>query len=886
MTTEAARTYLKDYQAPDFLVDTIDLFFNINPETAKDKTIVMASSRYKRNPTKKGTAPLVLDGVECKLLSVLLDGQPLVPSAYQLGDEKLIIPNVPDEFTLTIETEIDPAHNTSLEGLYASGPMLCTQCEAEGFRRITFYPDRPDVMAKFSTTIEADKATYPILLSNGNLLMESTLEGGRHRVMWKDPFPKPCYLFALVAGNLAKFESSFTTKDGQDVLLQIFCEEGKQDQLSHAMESLKKSMRWDEERFGRTYDLDRFMIVATPFFNAGAMENKGLNIFNDAYLLGRPETATDRDLYNIESVVAHEYFHNWSGNRVTCRDWFQLSLKEGFTVFRDQEFSSDMHSPATERIGHVRGLRAAQFTEDAGPLAHPIRPDSFVTIDNFYTMTVYEKGAEVVRMLQTIFGREGFRKGTDLYFARYDGQAVTCDDFSQAIFDANPEKGKEVGLEAFRLWYAQAGTPRLKAAGVYDEKAQKYTLTLEQMVPPTPRQPEKKPMVLPVSCALLNAAGHDMEGTNKVLLLKKAADSFVFENVAEKPVLSILRDFSAPVILEMNRSDEEGAFLAAHDSNGFSRWDAMQKLGASELQRMIADVQGGKTPNASPLFQKTFAALLARADEDPDFAALCMALPPEVELGQAMLREGKPVDIDAIHTAREALRRALADANREALMSLYFEYKNVDALAFDGATMGKRALKNSCLAYLGTLNDADIDALAFAQSESAKNMTDAVAALSVLTHRNIPQRAKAFDAFYQKWQKDKLVLDKWFSLQAGADRDDVLSSVKELMLHPAFNITNPNMVYAVIRGFAANLVHFHRRDGQGYKFLADAVLKLDGLNAQIAGRILPPLTRLKDYDAGRAALMRAELMRILAKDGLSKNVREVAEAGIASATPA
>ncbi len=880
------RTFLNDYQPPAYLVDTLTLFFDIHD----DKTIVIATSMMRRNPESKAGKPLVLNGVDLKLLSVTLDNKPLANNDYALSDEDLTIAHVPEKFMISIETEINPAHNTHLEGLYASGPMLCTQCEAEGFRRITYYPDRPDVMARFTTTIEANKTTYPVLLSNGNLVLSENVEGGRHRLTWQDPFPKPCYLFALVAGNLEKITDHFTTASGRNVLLEIYCETGKENQLGHAMDSLKKSMKWDETRFGREYDLDRFMIVATPYFNAGAMENKGLNIFNDAYVLGDPQTATDHDLYNIESVIAHEYFHNWSGDRVTCRDWFQLSLKEGFTVFRDQEFSSDIHSPATERIGNVRALRASQFTEDAGPMAHPVRPDSYIAIDNFYTMTVYEKGSEVVRMLQTMFGREGFRKGCDLYFSRYDGQAVTCDAFAAAIFEANPERAKSIDIDQFKLWYSQAGTPRVFVTTTYDEAAKTYRVTLKQTVPPTPCQSEKKPMLIPILVGLLDSKGTDIPLTfagsknppskQKLLLLKQAEQSFVFEAVPEKPVPSLLRDFSAPVILDHAFSDVELAFLAAHDTNPFNRWDALQKFATHELARLIGDARVGLPLQASQPFLNAIGEVVQSAEDDTEFAALCLQLPSETEMGQHGLRQGRAIDVDAIHNARETLRLAMAHRYREPLLQLYMERLKLDPMAFDGKTMGERHLKNTCLAYLGLLNDSGFDDMAFAQAMNASNMTDATAALGVLTHRDSPLRAQAFDAFYTKWKDNKLVLDKWFSLQAMANRPDLLKQIQTLMNHPAFVITNPNMVYAVIRTFVGNQVHFHAKDGSGYRLLADTVLKLDGLNAQIAGRLLPPLIRMNDYDSARGTLMRNEIIRILNKPDLSKNVREVAQAGI------
>jgi aminopeptidase N len=891
MSKESKRTYLKDYHPPDFLVETIHLSFDIH----ELKTTVLSKANYRRNPAAEPTTTLTLNGADLVLKSIVLDGHLLEQNRLQHAEETLRITDVPESFTLEIETEIDPAHNTSLEGLYASGPMLCTQCEAEGFRRITYYPDRPDVMARFSTSITADKAKYPVLLSNGNLISETDVGAGRHKILWEDPFPKPCYLFALVAGRLAKIENEFVTSSGRKVLLQIYCEEGKQDQLNHALVSLKKSMRWDEERFGREYDLNRFMIVATPFFNSGAMENKGLNIFNDAYLLGRPETATDSDLFNIESVVAHEYFHNWSGDRVTCRDWFQLSLKEGFTVFRDQEFSADMHSPTTERISHVRTLRNHQFPEDAGPMAHPVRPDSYLTIDNFYTLTIYEKGAEVVRMLQTIFGREGFRKGTDLYFSRYDGQAVTCDDFVAALFEANPERMTAAEREAFTLWYVQAGTPRVKAKSNYDATSQKWILSLEQTVPATPSQPTKKPMAVPVKIALIDKNGKEVPlqltgdtkiENEKVFLLARDKQDFIFNNVKERPIPSLLRDFSAPVILDTGATLEDLAFLAAHDTNGVNRWDALQQLALRELRGLIDKVANGGTPSVQPAFLDAMASVLAEAGKDAEFTALCLQLPGEAELGQMLLREGKKIDVDAIHQAREFLRGTMAKTFEKDFSRLYGTHLHIDPLATDGASMAARQLKNLCLIYLGMLDMEESDRIAYAQFGAAKNMTDTIAALATLSRRDTPLRVTALDAFYAKWQHNKLILDKWFALQAAADRPNVLQDVRNLMQHPSFVLTNPNMVYALVRSFTANLSHFHAKDGSGYAFLAEVVLKLDSLNPQIAGRIVPPLARFRDYDEGRAKKMQAEITRILAKPDLSKNVREVAETSLDKAKAA
>lgn len=877
MTETATRIYRNDYTQPNYWAKTVDLFFDIGDT----RTRVTSTSAYVRNEKIKGDAPLVLNGADISLISLSVDGKKLDASDYSIEGEELTIKKVPATFTLEVITEFNPKTNTALEGLYASGDMLCTQCEAEGFRRITYYPDRPDVMAVFTTTIEADKKTYPVLLSNGNCTKREEL-GARQRVTWHDPHPKPCYLFALVAGDLVKIEDYFTTMSGRKVTLQIFSDPGKEDQLHHAMESLKKSFAWDEKRFGREYDLDIFMIVAASFFNSGAMENKGLNIFNAAYVLGNPQTATDRDLQGIESVIAHEYFHNWSGNRVTCRDWFQLSLKEGFTVFRDQEFSRDVGSPATERIDHVRLLRNHQFPEDAGPMAHPVRPDSYITIDNFYTTTVYEKGAEVVRMLQTLFGMDGFRKGTDLYFSRHDGQAVTCDDFAQAIFDANPQRAKEISLDQFKLWYAQAGTPRLKVESTYNAQKRTYTLKILQNLPAKAGQ-NNQPMLMPVSVALLNGNGADMEGTNKVLVLNKAEQEFVFEGIAEKPVPSLLRHFSAPVVLEYDYTDTELAFLAAHDGDLFNRWEALQQLAQKELRTLIAAHKAGKKLNPPTALLNAFAELLKVADKDPQFTAQALALPGEAELGQMMLRDGQKIDVDAIHESRDFVRRCMATQFKPQWLDLYSKINaSLAPLATDGVAMGQRALKNTCLTFLGLLETPETDQLAFQQFERAQNMTDAVAALGVLTQREGILKDSAFASFFEKWKGNDLILDKWFALQAQADKPDVLDKVQALMQHPAFTFTNPNKIFALVGGFCANLPHFHNKDGKGYRFLADVILRLDAKNPQVAGRRLNPLARWKDYDDTRGAFMRAELKRIAEHPGLSKNTLEVALAGLGS----
>jgi aminopeptidase N len=863
-----------DYLPPNYLVEKIDLHFDIHDS----HTRVTAKSQLKRNP-KSGTgpAPLVLYGAELKLIEMKVNGKALSPADYRVEEESFTVASVPESFTLETITDISPATNTALEGLYASGPMLCTQCEAEGFRRITYYPDRPDVMAKFTTAIEADKAKYPTLLSNGNCVDKKDLGNGRHYVKWEDPFPKPCYLFALVAGDLAMIEEKFKTMSSRNVTLQIYCEKGKEDQLGQAMQSLKDCMRWDEKRFGREYDLDQFMIVAVSFFNSGAMENKGLNIFNAAYVLGRPETATDRDLQAIEAVVAHEYFHNWSGDRVTCRDWFQLSLKEGFTVFREQEFCRDMHSDVTERIDHVLLLRGHQFVEDNGPMAHPVRPDSYLTIDNFYTTTIYEKGSEVIRMMQTLFGKDGFRKGSDLYFSRFDGQAVTCDDFSGAIWEANVTNNPHnVNLDHFKLWYSQAGTPRLKVESKYDAAAKTYTLKLSQTTPATPGQPDKKPVVLPVLVGLLDQAGKEIPNTAKLLVLKTASEEFTFNNISEKPVPSLLRHFSAPVIVEYDYSEDELALLMGHDTDLFNRWDAAQKLGAKELMKHIA--QPGSA--YSKRFIEAFGEMLRDYKRDPDFTAFAIVLPGETDLGQTMLRSGKKVDVDGIHAARDGLRKELAKTYKADFTAIYKEGQKVDPMATDGASQAMRRLKNTALAYLGLLDGSEADQLAFEQSASAKNMTDAVAALATLANRETPLRKQSFDSFFEKWKNEELVVQKWFGLQALADRANVIDEVKALMNHPAFSFTNPNNIHAVVSSFCANIPHFHAKDGSGYRFLADVILKLDPMNPQLAGRKVSPLVRWRNYDDTRGKLMRAELERMIKTPGLSKNTLEVVEAAL------
>ncbi len=868
---------LADYRPPDYLVETVTLDFDLIPEATR----VTAQLELKRNPAAgDGPAPLVLDGDELRLLGIAIDGRDLGPGDYALTDESLTIPAPPAAFTLTVETEINPKANTRLEGLYVSSGNFCTQCEAEGFRRITFFPDRPDVMSVYRVTMRADKAAYPVLLSNGNLLETAELPDGRHMAVWHDPFPKPAYLFALVAGDLAHVEDRFTTASGRDVTLRIYVEHGNEDRCAYAMDALKRSMRWDEERFGLEYDLDLFNIVAVGDFNMGAMENKSLNIFNSKYILANAETATDADYSFIEGVVAHEYFHNWTGNRVTCRDWFQLSLKEGLTVFRDQEFSSDMRSRPVKRIQDVRALRARQFQEDSGPLAHPVRPDSYIEINNFYTATVYEKGAEVIGMMHRLLGRDGFRKGMDLYFQRHDGQAVTCDDFAAAMADAN-----NADLSQFKLWYSQAGTPELRVSGEYDADARTYDLTVAQHLADTPGQSNKAPMHIPLSVGLLDTGGNDMTveidgaATSEPLLhLTEAEQTFRFANVATAPVLSVNRDFTAPVTVKSDQNAADRAFLMARDADPFSRWEAGQQYATDMLLGMVEAVQAGSAPEADTAFIDALAHSLADDGQDKAFRAQVLALPSEDYLGDQM----DTIDVDAIHTARQALRRAIAERLKDQLLTVYRGNQSNEPFSPDAASAGQRALKNGALAYLVELDNAGMLDLAIEQYRGANNMTDRMAALALLSNKDKPARAEALDDFYRRFAGDTVVIDKWLAVQAMSSLPDTLDQVTALLGHEAFSIRNPNKVRSLIGAFASgNALRFHAADGAGYRFLADRVLELDPMNPQVAARLASPLGRWRRFDTARQALMQAELKRILAEPKLSKDVYEIASKSLA-----
>ncbi|MGA7979661.1 MAG: aminopeptidase N [Chromatiaceae bacterium] len=871
--------HLRDYRPPEFLIDRTDLRFDLDTEV----TVVEAALDLRRNPAAvRGNGDLRLDGELMDLEHIVLDGRELTPAEYRVEADGLILHRVPDRFRLETRVRLHPALNTALEGLYVSGKMLCTQCEAEGFRRITYFLDRPDVMSRFTTTLVAAKAQFPVLLSNGNPAEQRDLPDGRHLARWADPFPKPSYLFALVAGDLRAVEDRFVTASGRAVDVRIYVEPENLGKCDHAMSSLKKAMRWDEERYGREYDLDVYMIVAVGHFNMGAMENKGLNIFNSRYVLARPDTATDQDFQGIEGVIAHEYFHNWTGNRITCRDWFQLSLKEGFTVFRDQEFSADMGSRAVKRIADVRSLRGRQFGEDSGPLAHPVRPESYIEINNFYTATVYDKGAELVRMQAKLLGRDLFRKATDLYFSRHDGQAVTTDDFVRCMEDAS---GRD--LSQFKRWYEQAGTPELVVAGTYDPAARSFALDIRQSTPPTPGQPRKAALHIPFAIGLLDAEGRDLplrlEGEagaqsagTRVLELREDDEHFRFIDIPECPVPSLLRGFSAPVKVRYEYSDEELMFLMAHDSDGFNRWDAAQALSQRILLAMVSD----REVTVPDGFLAAFRRALLDRDADRGLLAEVLTLPTESYLGDQM----ETVDVDEIHRARESLKRRIGITLRDDLAAVFEENHDSGPYDPEPVSVGRRALKNLSLSYLVQTGDPDALAWCRHQFDANDNMTDVVSALRLLSDQEDAAREYALGTFYNRWAGDPLVLDKWFGIQATSKRRDTLDRVRDLTRHPAFSITNPNRVRSLVGAFSAgNQVRFHAADGAGYRFLTDRVLEIDPINPQIASRLLQALTRWRRFDGARQALMRAELERILDVEELSKDVYEVASKSLSEA---
>jgi len=885
-TDQPKMIYLKDYQAPEYLIDETHLTF----ELFDDHSLVHAQLVMRRNPERgAGLPPLVLDGQLLELQSIKLADVDLTTADYLLTDDSLTVHPKTDSFTLDTTVKIHPETNTALEGLYKSSGMFCTQCEAEGFRKITYYLDRPDVMSKFTTTVSGSKHDFPVLLSNGNLVAQGPGEDGRHWATWEDPFKKPAYLFALVAGDLWCIEDTFITMTGRKVTLRIFVEPENVDKCQHAMDSLKKSMRWDEEAYGREYDLDIFMIVAVNDFNMGAMENKGLNIFNSSAVLARAETATDAAHQRVEAIVAHEYFHNWSGNRVTCRDWFQLSLKEGFTVYRDSGFSADMNSATVKRIQDVAYLRTHQFAEDAGPMAHAVRPDSFIEISNFYTLTVYEKGSEVVGMIHTLLGAEGFRKGSDLYFERHDGQAVTCDDFIKAMEDANG-----VDLTQFKRWYSQAGTPRLAVTDAYDAQAKTYSLTFRQSAPTTPGQPgnEKKPFVIPVALGLLDSEGTELPlrlqgeeaavNTSRVLSVIEAEQTFTFVDIPEKPLPSLLRGFSAPVKLSFPYNRDQLMFLMQHDTDGFNRWDAGQQLSVQVLQELIAQYQAGKPLDMDQRLVTALSTVLADESLDQAMVAEMLSLP-----GEAYLTEISDVaDVDAIHGAREFARLQLADKLSDSLWKRYQANRAISKATpyvAEAEHFARRALQNIALSYLMLVGKPEVLAATNEQFDTADNMTERLTALAVLVNSPFTEdKAKALATFAENFKDNPLVMDQWFSVQAGSPLPGGLERVKALMQHPAFTIKNPNKVRALIGAFAGqNLINFHAADGSGYRFLADLVIELNGFNPQIASRQLAPLTRWRKYDAKRQALMKGELERIRASGQLSSDVYEVVSKSLA-----
>jgi len=840
----------EDYRPPDWLVPEIRLDFDLDPE----RTRVCATLMVERNGDHD--RPLRLDGDDISPLKVQVDG---ADADYRMDGPQLVIELSGRQATVETEVEISPAANTKLMGLYASGGMLCTQCEAEGFRRITFFPDRPDVLSRYRVRMEGDSKAFPILLSNGNCVSKGDGAEGRHWAEWEDPYPKPCYLFALVAGDLKANRERFTTMSGRTVDLAIWVREADLPRTQHAMDSLKLAMAWDEEVYGREYDLDQFNIVAVSDFNMGAMENKSLNIFNSAYVLADQDTATDGDFDNIARVVAHEYFHNWSGDRVTCRDWFQLSLKEGFTVFRDQSFSADVGSAPVKRIEDVRVLRAAQFPEDAGPLAHPVRPDSYIEIGNFYTATVYNKGAEVIRMLATVLGPDKFRAGTDLYFSRHDGEAATCDDFVKAL-----EDGSGVDLTPFKIWYSQAGTPKVKARLDYDPEAKAATLHLEQHVDPTPGQPVKQPMPIPLKTAIVGeASGHEI-CPERLIVLDNASERIRFDNVAEPPLLSINRGFSAPIVVEASRRPGELERLAQADSDPFARYEAIQEL---MLLALVAGARGERADPAPVI--EAVAATLRSNSLDPALKGEAILLPSEALIADRLA----VVDPDAIHASRETLRHALGSSLASDLLAAH-RSDGVEGHDLSPRAKGIRRLRTVALGLIAAGDEAEGAALAKAQFDRADNMTDRQGALGILVSLDAPERSQALNTFYDRFHDDPLVLDKWFALQAAAQRSDTVDQVLRLEKHSDFTIANPNRLRSIAGTFGANHWAFHSADGRGYRFLADMILAADKLNPQVAARLVPPFGRWRRFEPNRAALMRAELERIVASPGLSKDVFE------------
>jgi len=848
-------TYLKDYKVSDFLIPSISIDVRLGKET----TSIVAKLSLTRNDFEK-SAPLILDGEKLKLISISLDDRQLAEADYILNETSLCIADVPNQFTLEIETELKPHLNTELSGLYQSGGNFCTQCEAEGFRRITYFIDRPDVLSTYDVRVSGDRKDCPILLSNGNLESHGLNDDGTHWAHWRDPHPKPSYLFALVAGDLENINDEFITASGKHVELNIYTQSHNIDKCKHAMDSLKASMLWDEKVYGREYDLGVYNIVAVDDFNMGAMENKGLNIFNSKYVLADQQSATDIDYEGIESVIAHEYFHNWSGNRVTCRDWFQLSLKEGFTVFRDQEFSADMGSRSVKRIRDVQMLRAYQFKEDAGPMSHPVRPDSYQEINNFYTATIYNKGAEVIRMMHSLVGPEGFRKGTDHYFDSFDGQAVTTEDFVQSIEYAN-----NIDLTQFRLWYTQSGTPEVIAEQHYESGT--LTLTFAQSCPPTPNQPNKKPFQIPITTALFSKSGEKL--LEQLLVLDEGVKSFSFNGLTEQPLVSLLRDFSAPIKLTTKRTDQELANLVAYDDNGFARWEAMQTLCLAAI--LPAVETGSIHDNDYAKLLRAMQALVVSSPEDKAVFAEMITLPTAAYIAELSL----PIRPARIARIREAYVKRLARDMESQFHAIYAANNKEKQFCLTGQSMAERALKNRALSYLVATEQAPYYALASNQYHTATNMTDRLAAFSSLIMSDYPERDVLINDFYKTWQDNTLVLDKWFALQAMTPKKESLGTVVNLLKHPAFSINNPNKVRALLGALTNNMICFHQESGIAYEFLADKIVELNAINPQLAARLVSVFNNWKKLDEPNQSLIKKQLERINKSNDLAKDVLEI-----------
>ncbi|MCL4128568.1 UNVERIFIED_CONTAM: hypothetical protein GTU68_036043 [Idotea baltica] len=844
--------YLKDYKPSNYLIEDTYLTFDLD----ETKTIVTSKLNITANPANRESNTLVLDGNALKLISIKIDDKELSATDYKVNDNQLTIENAPSEFVLETVVEINPTANTSLEGLYKSGDVFCTQCEATGFRNITYYLDRPDVMASYTVKIIADKNKYPVILSNGDKIESGDISDTQHFAVWKDPFKKPCYLFALVAGDLASIKDTYITKSQRKVSLEIYAFKQDIDKCHYAMQAVKDSMKWDEDRFGLEYDLDTFMIVAVPDFNAGAMENKGLNIFNTKYIMASDKTATDKDFELVQSVVGHEYFHNWTGDRVTCRDWFQLSLKEGLTVFRDQEFTADLNSRDVKRIDDVRIIRSAQFAEDASPMSHPIRPESYIEMNNFYTVTVYHKGAEIIRMIHTLLGEEGFQKGMKLYFERHDGQAVTCDDFVNAMADAN-----NCDFSLFKRWYSQSGTPNIKVTENYDAQSQTYSLTLEQTTPSTADKKEKQALHIPLSIGLITPKGENI--AEQVIELKEQKQTYTFENIAEKPIVSLFRDFSAPVKVEHKRSEEELLHIVKYDNNAFNRWDSLQQL-ATNMILNNADV--------SDEFLNAFKSILHDKELDKALISDALSIPSESTIAEAM----PTIVVDDIVLSRKKVINQLTDKLKDDWLLVYQQCNDNQPYSLSAEQIAKRKLKAVCLSYLMNASSQNQGTeLAQQLFDDADNMTDQQTALSALLKSNDKQvRENAINEFYSRWKHEDLVVNKWLVSQAQISDDSALDIVKSLVSHPAYNAKNPNKVYSLIGGFGANFSQYHSKDGLGYTFMADTVLELDKINHQVAAKMARSLMSWKRYDADRQAMMKQALEKIKASNP-SKNVFEI-----------